>query len=86
MALQSSVCKILFSVFIFSFRFVGVAEADPANIYPSQVLCIEFLEVQWELSSGKSQASSGQSMEKFIFWSGFYISTYTQIHVYSTHM
>lgn len=88
--LQSSVCKILFSVFIFSFRFVGVAEADPANIYPSQVLCVEFLGVQWELSPGRAQACSGLSMEKFscIFWSGFYIHiyTYTHIHVYSTHM
>lgn len=66
---------------MFSFRFVGVAEADPANIYPSQVLCVEFLEAQWELSPGRAQACSELSMGKFscIFWSGFYL--YIQIHI-----
>lgn len=81
----SSVCKILFSVFIFSFRFVGVAEADPANIYSSQVLCVEFLGVQWELSPGRAQACSGLSVGKFscIFWLGVYIYTYTHIHAHT---
>lgn len=87
--MQSSVCKILFSVFIFSFRFVGVAEADPANIYPSQVLCVEFLGVQWELSRSsclpaQSWLPFGCVMLRPLRAPGCWLTAHTEVLVSST--